>query len=133
MTDDQLPDEVRRELGAFKKRAPAPFYLVTKQWDVNDDSDNEQHVVSEGSVDRFVEATLQLHFKPGVNPHTNVATKPVQYLTVAALQPMGPFWDTTPGLQENDDPRGAMTWEWATADIVWIRPGVQLPDDDEEG
>jgi len=67
---------------------------------------------------------------PGVNPHTGqrltertirishtpfVASASID--TRADLQPMGPFWWSTPGLMKNGDPSGAQVFLW--------KPGVK--------
>lgn len=78
------------------------------------------YLIPEREVAKFVEATKRLHFDPGVNPHNRQQTRKIWKITVARLQLMGPFWWTTPNLQENDDPAGAHTIDSYHEETVFI-------------
>jgi hypothetical protein len=132
MQRHRLNRETRDQLASVKRQSPkARFYLVVLHWDVEDPEDSTGHIVSKGDLAKFVEAALELHFEPGINPHSNENAAPVQYITVDALQPTGPYWWSTPGLQGNDDRRGATVWQWLSTTLVWVRPGVELPPEED--
>lgn len=65
------------------------------------------YLIHQCEVERFVEASKQLHSDPGLNPHNGNLCAKVWKITVTPVRATGPFWWTTPGLQNNDDPRGA--------------------------
>ena len=66
-----------------------------------------EFIVPVDDVSKFVEATKKLHMNPGVDPHNGNPTTPAHMITVAELRVCGPYWWTTPDLQNNDDPNGA--------------------------
>ena len=49
------------------------------------------------------------------------------YIVLNRLMPSGPFWWTAPGLRDVGE--GATIWEWRGDKLLWLRPGVQLPDE----
>lgn len=57
------------------------------------------------NVAQFVEATVKLHHKPGVNPHSKLTTAPVWRVTSSPLAYSGPYWWTARTL--NADNTGA--------------------------
>jgi hypothetical protein len=72
------------------------------------------HVVHKSEVDKFVEASKRLHVDPGVNPHRPPGegkTARINRITVGSFQTTGPFWWTTPDLQNNRDPVGATIYQ----------------------
>lgn len=68
----------------------------------------DTYIIHKDHVDRFIQATRELHDNPGINPHTNSPTTPVHQIEVAPFLATGPYWWSTPGLQKNDDPNGAV-------------------------
>jgi hypothetical protein len=79
-----------------------------------------KYLVLADELDRFVEASKQLHFDPGRNPHNNVEAAKIWRITVADLEFRGPFWWTVPDLQNNDDPRGARIIDGGTERNAFI-------------
>lgn len=77
------------------------------------------YLVHKDHVDRFVVASKRLHFKPGKNPHNGEGASKIYQITVAALEPGGPFWWSTPDLQNNGDPAGAQIIDARSTEIVW--------------
>lgn len=67
----------------------------------------DKYLVHQCEVRKFVEASKRLHFKPGKNPHNGAKCPKIFQITVSRLRPTGPFWWTTPDLQNNHDPNGA--------------------------
>ena len=65
------------------------------------------YLVPADQVDRFVEASKRLHFRPGKNPHNGEDAAKVWKITVAEMELRGPYWWTVPDLQNNGDPAGA--------------------------
>lgn len=76
--------------------------------------------VPAAEVDRFVEASKRLHWKPGCNPHNGSKTAQAYQITVATMGLRGPFWWTTPDLQNNCDPAGARIIDVDKERTVWI-------------
>lgn len=90
---------------------------VTLHWRKGEPS---THIVSESDFAKFLEATLELHHDPGINPHNGGETSRVVKITSRSLRPDGPFWWTVPGLKENFDPKGAKIWMWTlNEETVW--------------
>ncbi|HSX42007.1 MAG TPA: hypothetical protein VLE93_01515 [Candidatus Saccharimonadales bacterium] len=122
----RLVEERVKEL-LTKKEPSAGLVKVTTCFDVSR-TDNTEHIVAEADLLTFLTATLQLHYEPGKNPHNGNGAAEVQYITIAALRPSGPYWWATPGLQNNYDDRGAITFDWNPyPTVIWQRPGVELP------
>lgn len=65
------------------------------------------YIVHKDKVDTFIAATKELHDNPGHNPHNGNKATPVHQIEVGPLTQQGPFWWTTPGLQNNYDASGA--------------------------
>lgn len=86
------------------------------------------HIVAMSELGTFLAATLELHFSPGVNPHSRVRCSRVLCITSADMVADGPFWWTVPGLRDNDDPRGAVVFRWTSPVVIWHAPGVPLPE-----
>lgn len=53
-------------------------------------------------VSQFVDATVRLHHKPGINPHSKLTTSPVWRITSAPLAYFGPYWWTTRSLNADN-------------------------------
>lgn len=92
------------------------------------DKEPTVHIVSEQELQILIKATVKLHHHPGVNPHIrNARTSQVAKITVQKLEPSGPYWWSTPNLQEDGDPNGATLWSWNTrTETVWERPQIPV-------
>jgi hypothetical protein len=64
--------------------------------DDEDDIEASEYIVHEDHVERFVKATVRLHYAPGINPHAGVRLRVTRKVTVAEFEAQGPFWWTTP-------------------------------------
>ncbi len=78
------------------------------------------HFMAFENIGRFIEASNQLHYCPGINPHNNQRTPKMKEILLWKLRTSGPLWWTTPGLGKNDDggyisayPGGAVLLEWS--------------------
>lgn len=84
---------------------------------------SSSHLIPADEVDRFVEASKRLHWKPGINPHVrdrdNRASK-IWRISVAKLELRGPFWWTVPDLQNNGDPAGARIIDAGVGKTVFV-------------
>lgn len=78
---------------------------ITIHWE--DSEEKTSHFVRTEHVERFVEATKQLHVSPAVNPHSGNPCRKAKAIIAEDPEIVGPYWWTTPGLQENGDPNGA--------------------------
>ena len=88
------------------------------------------HIVSEQELQRLIKATVKLHHHPGVNPHVkdrDAKTAQVAKIIVQRLVSSGPYWWSTPNLQENGDPNGATLWDWSiVTETVWEKPQIPV-------
>jgi hypothetical protein len=83
------------------------------------------YVVHESQVDTFVQAQKTLHFEPGINPHTQGRTQPIGRIRIRTFEASGPFWWSTPDLQENRDPKGAIDFSpMGGGEDVWKHPDI---------
>lgn len=82
-----------------------------------------EELMLEGDVEKFVEASIQLHHDPGVNPHNGEKAAKVETICVQKIRASGPFWWTTPGLKKNDDPKGAVIFTWQPDHCAFPRIG----------
>jgi hypothetical protein len=83
------------------------------------DLTTNDHMIRKEDLDKFVEASKQLHYNPGKNPHNGGNAKPICAITVETdLRWTGPFWWTTPGLKRNGDPAGVQLLQ-GTPRMVW--------------
>lgn len=89
---------------------------------VAQDEPATDRIMSEREMDKYVQATLQLHYQPGINPHTGAKVEKAAKITVSRLEAKGPFWWTTPGLESNDDYDGATLFDWGSEHDIWVRP-----------
>jgi hypothetical protein len=124
--------KVRREVRVKRRGARVPstalplsaFRIVTIRWmdDEDDDVRATEHIVHESHVDRFVRATLRLHYAPGINPHAGVRVAVARSITVGKIVAGGPYWWSTPSLQRQDETAGAIIFRGDEECIVWTHP-----------
>lgn len=67
-----------------------------------------EYVVHKDEVDKIVEAQKRLHYSPGINPHNGNKTAEALSIDVCEFTATGPFWWSTPDLQNNKDSAGAI-------------------------
>ena len=84
--------------------------------------DEQTSLMLEDQLLAFITATLELHFAPGVNPHTGGKTHPVWEIVLAKFGEPRSYWHTTPGLHAGL--RGAAVLDWNEGHIVpvWRHP-----------
>ncbi len=80
---------------------------------------NQIHLLCFEEIGKFIEASKQLHYYPGINPYNNQKTPKLKEILVSRLCTTGPFWWTAPGLgndvpkeQSYAPPGGAILLEW---------------------
>jgi hypothetical protein len=89
------------------------------------DGSPQKHIVHQDDVDKFVEATLKLHFKPGINPHVTDGdnkTSRVSQIWVFPIVNQGGYWWSDPELKSNT---GAHIYDSGLGKIAWIDPSRQ--------
>lgn len=93
MTDDLKLSDFRKIEVYYVGSSPASYLL---------------HV---DDIDKFVKATVKLHFKPGINPHqTDKRARKCAKIWKIEVQKLGfkgPYWWTMPNLGCNDETDGA--------------------------
>lgn len=127
---DEVASSIREHVGSLTRTADpsAGLVMVSIYFSFEDDRMPTQHIVAVNQLEKFLLATLELHYNPGHNPHNLNAAAPVQLITTALLKPAGPYWWSTPGLQENYDSDGVVIFHWdIVPHIAWLRPGAELP------
>jgi len=109
--------------------SPAGLVRVLRYDSFEEDQKPSENIVAESQLAAFLSATLTLHFEPGYNPHSGGACSKALCITAEKLETSGPYWWSTPGVQDNGDPDGAVIFHWSyTPTILWVRPGVELPE-----
>lgn len=76
--------------------------------------------VPEAEVARYVEACIQLHHTPGINPHTGGEARKIWKIVAHDMDVRGPFWWSTPDLQKNSDPNGARIIDWPLSRELFV-------------
>lgn len=87
--------------------------------------DREQHnthLMHATQVDRFIQATVELHHSPGINPANNNKTLPISEISAYNIRSAGPYWWTTPGLAI-DPAAGATTMDTDHRTHRWTPAG----------
>lgn len=94
------------------------FRRVVIHW--KEKAGSDEHIVLAEEAEIMQQACHKLHVDPGVNPHNGNATSPATSITIEPLgddidprllKAYGPYWWSTPDLQDNDDPRGAVVFQ----------------------
>lgn len=94
-----------------------PISKVERHW-VGGDITTD--FVPENEVDRFVTACIRLHHTPGINPHTGGQARKIWKIVAHDMEVRGPFWWSTPDLQENYDPNGARIVDWTCSRELFV-------------
>jgi hypothetical protein len=98
-----------------------------------------EYVLMKQDVRKMLKATLQLHWKPGVDPHNGRPTRQVEQILVCSqneptpvtshyLVSSGPFWWSTPGLKTDTYRFGARLYEnresikFPNTKVLWVKP-----------
>ncbi len=80
---------------------------------------SNEYIMHKDHVARFVEASVKLHHTPGINPANKVTTAPIWRITSAPLYGSS-YWWTTPSLEGNDNPQGAIIVKGGPSENVFI-------------
>lgn len=100
-----------------RKLSPNAFRRVVIHWKEN--LEGTEHIVLAKEAKIMQLACHRLHVDPGINPHTRTAASPATSVTIEPLgdnvdtkwlYATGPFWWSTPDLQDNDNPKGAVVF-----------------------
>lgn len=84
-----------------------------------------KHIVMETDVQMLVDASVKLHYMPGINPHNKVDTARLWEITVAKLGAFKTFWWSQPSLGLEKFSPGAMVSHWEEKSI-WSHPKLKL-------
>lgn len=83
----------------------------------------------ESEVVAFVQAKLELHYQPGINPYNQNDAAKAWRIEAAKLSHPCYFWHTSPGLdlekaRDTSHGRGAevMFWDWNLGRVLWRHP-----------
>lgn len=80
---------------------------------------SNEYIMHKDHVASFVEASVKLHHTPGINPANKEPTSPIWRITSAPLHGHS-YWWTTPSLEGNDDPTGAVIVQGGPSETVFI-------------
>ena len=75
-------------------------------------------------VETFIKAQVELHYAPGVNPHSGGKTWTAWRITVSRLAKFDSYWWTVPGLQDNHNSKGARITSWRYEEEAWANPAL---------
>lgn len=94
----------------------ADYRMVRVQFCKGPDQD---YVMHKDHVARFVEATVKLHFDPGINPATGARCARIWRVSSAPING-STYWWCVPNLGKNNDPEGAVIAHPGRADELFI-------------
>ena len=80
---------------------------------------SNEYIMHKDHVVRFVEASVKLHHTPGINPANKEQTSPIWRITSAPLHGSS-YWWTTPSLEGNNNPDGALIVRGGPSETVFI-------------
>ncbi len=83
------------------------------------DGSAARHIVSAGETAPLIFASVKLHNYPGINPHNNQQTLGLKRIVIYEIGQSGPFWWSTPDLQNNGDQNGAQILDWKFSHVAW--------------
>jgi len=115
---DMRVSELRQVVVTFKRQSPG------------DHPRQALYHMHYSQVARFVEATVRLHHTPGINPHTQGKTDRLWRIEVCDFTLTGPFWWTTPDLQNNHDPAGAQLIDIQNSQVAFVDPEFQRTEEE---
>ncbi len=69
-------------------------------------------IVHYKDVQKLVQATLSLHYDPGVNPHNGKKTLRLERITLWKLRMTGPYWWSYPYLRVDSGTQGVEIFHW---------------------
>lgn len=91
------------------------------------------HVVHASEVRRLLDALVELHHFPGINPHNGNPAARISEINVFFFKAGGPFWWSTPGLGTRQEmgatvvDTGMRTHRWCPTGgekgTIWTAPG----------
>lgn len=87
------------------------------------------YVVLAKDLQKFIDASVHLHFSPGVNPSTLQNTARINRISASSMTKANRFWWTTPSL--DNDGSGALIIDDSFRD-VWVSPQLQAEYDRRE-
>ena len=102
----------------LKKARPEDLRVVVIKW--KDGGKDRRDIVFAEEAEAMRVANSHLHINPGKNPHNGITANPADRIEIEPvepgiaihrLEPNGPYWWSTPDLQNNNDPRGAVILE----------------------
>lgn len=70
---------------------------------------------------KWLQAKLELHFFPGVNPYSQRTASSVTKITVTSMVG-SEDWTATPGFGIGRRVKGIKTWRWGMSYVIWERP-----------
>jgi hypothetical protein len=97
--------DAKQDLSTAENLKLSDLRLVTLIF--QDMRDVKTHIVPASDVAKLTEATVRLHHTPGVNPGTGNPTRKICMITAEPMDLYGPYWWTTPSLEQNYDGAGA--------------------------
>jgi hypothetical protein len=80
---------------------------------------SNEYIMHKNHVSRFVEASVKLHHSPGINPANKNPTSRIWRITSAPLHGNS-YWWSTPSLNGNDDPAGAVILKGGPSETLFI-------------
>ena|SRR5271166_5419859 len=85
----------------------------------------QRHYMMESQVATFLQATLELHYQPGINPHNGNTAALLWEAKVGKLEQPVSYWWCVPGLHKNHDQAGAQISSFVHKSL-WVHPDLQV-------
>lgn len=83
---------------------------------------SQDQLMHESQVETFVKAKLELHWEPGINPHSKLKPAVMWEIRVAHLSSPISHWHTSPGLHAGDE--GAYVMPTYSGERLWAHPDL---------
>ena|SRR5665213_2272120 len=92
-----------------------------------------RHMMHESQVKAFVEATLKLHYHPGINPYTGGKTSEIELIVSYRLDKseQTTFWWCSSTLSE-DKWNGAYIFHCEFSEMLWAHPDLLAKEAEED-
>lgn len=84
---------------------------------------DEEYIVHREQMQTLIDASIKLHFDPGINPHSLVEAAKIYAIKVARLRAYGQYWWTKQNLGTDKTEDGAFTISAGVGRIVWRDDG----------
>src|SRR4051812_26779763 len=83
------------------------------------DGTRDEFIIPTSQINKFVIASVKLYATSGLNPYCHIMTSKLCKIISTTLRLRGPFWWSTPDLEDDDNPDGAKVFVSDHPHILW--------------